>query len=185
MDLINPVWNLRAKGAFLQPELANLTSSQVVFNLILLKSGERIGRYNRPFHVPIASSDFNQTIVVPRVEVSYSFILSGSSLEDPDFNQDFIQHIYDRDTSYQLEAQTNEEDAVPITVSVSAVSDLSLKGIIMAGIVLIFLYVLIIFEIVHRTLAAMLGATAAIACLTIIHDVSLLTVRAITHILTT
>ena len=42
----------------------------------------------------------------------------------------------------------------------------------MAGCVLVLLYVLIIFEVVHRTLAAMIGATAAIACLTIIHDVS-------------
>lgn len=170
LDLINPVWNIKARGPFLPPELANLSNKHVTFNLILLKSDHVIDRFNKPFRVPVASSDSD--IDVSRSEVTHSFILSGSHNGDPDYDEDFLPHIFDDDTTYQLEVSTNDKVVVPIALSVSAMSDLSLKGILMAGAVLIFLYVLIIFEIVHRTLAAMIGATAAIACLTLIHDVS-------------
>ncbi|XP_076319068.1 P protein-like [Tachypleus tridentatus] len=65
---------------------------------------------------------------------------------------------------------TNEKNDVSMSVSVSSFTELSTDGIFMAAAVLIGLYILIIFEMVHRTLAAMIGATVAIACLALIQD---------------
>lgn len=79
---------------------------------------------------------------------------------------------YDHIHRYQLRIDTNSEESVGITVNMAGFSELSADGIILATTVLVFLYTLIIFEIVNRTLAAMLGATAAITCLTLIRDVS-------------
>ncbi|KAH7953456.1 hypothetical protein HPB49_008832 [Dermacentor silvarum] len=59
---------------------------------------------------------------------------------------------------------------VSLSVDVSAFTELTQLGLLMGGAVLLGLYVLIVFELVHRTLAAMLAATAAIACLALIGD---------------
>lgn len=172
LDLISPIWTIKARSAFLPSGYSSFSKKHVNFTLIRLKNGEEVSRHKKPWSVAVAGSGPNQDIL--RTELEHSFILSTtSSYNDPDFDPDFIHHIFDEDSEYQLEVVTNDSQPVPIALTLSAYSELSLKGVIMAGCVLVLLYVLIIFEVVHRTLAAMIGATAAIACLTIIHDVSL------------
>lgn len=108
-----------------------------------------------PWAAPIAPPKLSQYM---NTEVEHTFKLSRGDAYD---------HIH----RYQLRIDTNAEESVGLTVNMAGFSELSADGIILAISVLIFLYTLIIFEIVNRTLAAMLGATAAITCLTLIRDV--------------
>lgn len=171
LDIINPVWTVKARSSFLPSEYDNFSDVDVFFTIVRMKNGLQVDRLKRPWTVPIAPA--NSGLNVPLKQVEHSFIMSGHSAPgDTKAVDEFYEHVFDEDSTYQLEIVTTESDAVSISLSISAYSDLSLKGIIMAGVVLVFLYVLIIFEVVHRTLAAMIGAAAAISCLTLIRDVS-------------
>uniref|UniRef100_A0A4W6DUR8 OCA2 melanosomal transmembrane protein n=1 Tax=Lates calcarifer TaxID=8187 RepID=A0A4W6DUR8_LATCA len=69
-----------------------------------------------------------------------------------------------------IQAFLQDNEVVPLSMThqslyVSVETQVAIAGIILAGV-----YVLIIFEIVHRTLAAMLGSLASLAALAIIGD---------------
>lgn len=64
----------------------------------------------------------------------------------------------------------SQDSEVSLSYEVSASTQLTQLGLFMGGAVLVGLYALIVFEVVHRTLAAMLAATAAIACLALTGD---------------
>ncbi|KAF3691253.1 P protein Melanocyte-specific transporter protein Pink-eyed dilution protein -like protein [Channa argus] len=69
-----------------------------------------------------------------------------------------------------IQAFLQDNEVVPLSMThqslyVNVETQVAIAGIILAGV-----YVLIIFEIVHRTLAAMLGSLAALAALAIIGD---------------
>uniref|UniRef100_A0A3P8TUE5 OCA2 melanosomal transmembrane protein n=1 Tax=Amphiprion percula TaxID=161767 RepID=A0A3P8TUE5_AMPPE len=69
-----------------------------------------------------------------------------------------------------IQAFPEDNEVVPLSMThqslyVSVETQVAIAGIILAGV-----YVLIIFEIVHRTLAAMLGSLAALAALAVIGD---------------
>ncbi|XP_029905747.1 P protein [Myripristis murdjan] len=69
-----------------------------------------------------------------------------------------------------VQAFLQDNEVVPLSMThqslyVSVETQVAIAGVILAGV-----YVLIIFEIVHRTLAAMLGSLAALAALAIIGD---------------
>ena len=161
LDLMFPVWKLRAKGSFLPDEYAKLTNYSVVFTVVQLlndsQGGDLNGAYRLvkgPWAAPIAPLNLNQFM---NNEIEHVFKLTRGDAYD---------HIH----RYQLRIDTNIEESIGVTLNMAGFSELSADGIILAGAVLIFLYTLIIFEIVNRTLAAMLGATAAITCLTLIRD---------------
>ncbi|XP_061635864.1 P protein isoform X2 [Phyllopteryx taeniolatus] len=68
------------------------------------------------------------------------------------------------------QAFTTDDEAVPLSIThqslyVSVETQVAVAGVILAGV-----YVLIISEIVHRTLAAMLGSLAALSALAVIGD---------------
>ncbi|XP_074524489.1 P protein [Halichoeres trimaculatus] len=72
--------------------------------------------------------------------------------------------------SITVQAFLHENEVVPLSMTyqslyVTVETQVAIAGIILAGV-----YVLIIFEIVHRTLAAMLGSFAALAALAFIGD---------------
>ncbi|KAK7097317.1 P protein-like isoform X2 [Littorina saxatilis] len=69
-----------------------------------------------------------------------------------------------------ITVRTGSEEAVPLVYSVHQLSTQLDHEIVYAALILCFVYVLIIFELVHRTLAAMLGALAAIAVLSAINQ---------------
>ena len=73
---------------------------------------------------------------------------------------------------YALVFRTNSQEVVPFSVSVRLVSEGIENGAVYGGAVLVGLYVLIIFELVNRTLAAMLSAGVAIGILSFLNEVS-------------
>lgn len=175
-----PVWKLRARGSFLPKEYRHLTNHSIIFTIVqilndtnsftneaIIGTSTGIGNLQpqqqsyrvvkRPWAAPIAPTSVNQYI--PSKEIEHTFKLTRGD-------------VFDKKYRYRLRIDTNSKESVGITVTMSGFSELSADGIILAASILIFLYVLIIFEIVNRTLAAMLGATAAITCLTLIRDVS-------------
>ncbi|KPM03271.1 P protein-like protein [Sarcoptes scabiei] len=161
-DLMFPVWKLRARGAFLPREYRHLTNYSIIFTIVQLlnetNSNPQQQSYRvvkRPWAVPIAPTNIDQNI--PIKEIEHTFKLTRGD-------------VFDQNYHYRLRIDTNSKESIGITLTMSGFSELSADGIILAASVLIFLYILIIFEIVNRTLAAMLGATAAITCLTLIRD---------------
>ncbi|CAL1266270.1 unnamed protein product, partial [Larinioides sclopetarius] len=73
--------------------------------------------------------------------------------------------------TYQLTISTNKKrDYVSLSVDVAVRPKLAIGHILMALFILIGLYAMIIFELVHQTLAAMIGATVAIACLAVVGE---------------
>ncbi|OTF74013.1 P protein-like protein [Euroglyphus maynei] len=160
-----PIWKLRARGAFLPKEYGHLTNYSIIFTIVQLlddsnnittgqSSSYRVVK--RPWASPIAPTATDQHYI-PAKEIEHTFKLTRDD-------------IFDQSYRYRLRIDTNSKESIGITVTMSGFSELSADGIILAAFVLVFLYVLIIFEIVNRTLAAMLGATAAITCLTLIRD---------------
>ena len=80
----------------------------------------------------------------------------------------FLHSLWKR---YALVFRTNSQEVVPFSVSVRLVSEGIENGAIYGGAVLVGLYVLIIFELVNRTLAAMLSAGVAIGILSFLNEV--------------
>jgi len=157
LDIMFPVWKLKARSSFVPVEYENLTDYDVFFTIIRITEGRKREVIKGPFIAPIVRNEL--ALKVGSHEVEHTFVLSD---EDNYNNKD----------EYQMQIATNLDDSVSVSINISGFSELSLDGILLAAAVLIFLYILIIFEIVHRTLAAMIGATAAITCLTLIRDVS-------------
>ncbi|KAH7970022.1 hypothetical protein HPB52_023911 [Rhipicephalus sanguineus] len=149
----HPVVRVRAKGPFISEELGNLSGLWTVFTLE--------GSAEPPVRVPTAPPPLQPTPVqwehlfpLPRDSVAQQQPLGGYSLE---------VHL---ESSFDVASVPQ----VSLSVNVSAFTELTQLGLLMGGAVLLGLYVLIVFELVHRTLAAMLAATAAIACLALIGD---------------
>uniref|UniRef100_A0A3B5R9B6 OCA2 melanosomal transmembrane protein n=1 Tax=Xiphophorus maculatus TaxID=8083 RepID=A0A3B5R9B6_XIPMA len=69
-----------------------------------------------------------------------------------------------------IQASLQDNDVVPLSMTHQSLYVTKETQVAIAGIILAGVYVLIIFEIVHRTLAAMLGSLAALAALAIIGD---------------
>ncbi|XP_008405854.1 P protein [Poecilia reticulata] len=69
-----------------------------------------------------------------------------------------------------IQAFLQDNDVVPLSMTHQSLYVTKETQVAIAGIILAGVYVLIIFEIVHRTLAAMLGSLAALAALAIIGD---------------
>lgn len=91
--------------------------------------------------------------IVPEVKQSYMFKLSNFESNDNLFYFTRINMHTNVETSLPLQLIY---DLDPINVG---------NGVIYAAIVLIGLYVLIVFEIIHHTLAAMIACTLSIAIL--------------------
>ncbi|RWS07428.1 P-like protein, partial [Dinothrombium tinctorium] len=160
LEELYPVWTIKAKGPFLPQEYRNLTKFDAYFTIVKQLNGSRRA-VRTPWIAPVAPYETAQQIGI--TEITHSFNMDESDALFGSFERD-------SDAIYQLEVSTSEMKPISIQVSVAAYSKLSLKGIIFSVFILVLLYSLIVFEIVHRTLAAMIGATVAIACLTIIGD---------------
>jgi hypothetical protein len=163
----SPIWTVKARGQFIDSDSINDTSPSVRFSIIRLEKGQETARMDDVWVVPLALQNYTSGIIEPgkfaTIELTKQFMKSMTT--DPKFH-------FNEDYSFVLEVATNETNPVPISLSISTFSELSNQGITMAACILVLLYVLIIFEIIDRTLASMIGATAAVACLTMIGNVS-------------
>ena len=90
--------------------------------------------------------------------------------------QSVVSHLFDLEEmnlnsdNSTLTISTTSRAPVAISVSVSLVSTLADIDIILGAIILILMYILIIFEVAHRTVISMLSATAAIAVLAVLDE---------------
>ncbi|CAI5772147.1 isoform X1 [Podarcis lilfordi] len=81
-----------------------------------------------------------------------------------------FEMLSSKETSISIQAFLQELETVPLSMThqylhANVEAQVTIASVILAGV-----YVLIIFEIVHRTLAAMLGSLAALAALAVIGD---------------
>lgn len=101
-----------------------------------------------------------------KIGVDRKLLLSEKGIDlDHTFN---ISQINSND---KLVFKTNSPKSVPLTWTITESHD----QVIYAALVLVFVYVLIVFDLVHRALAAMLGSLAAMAVLAISHQVCQIT----------
>ena len=127
LDLINPIWTIKARSAFLPSKFAAFSTKHVNFTLIRLKNGEEVSRHNKPWTVAIAGSGPNQDLI--RTEVEHSFILSTTSAaNDADFDPDFIEHIFDEGSDYQLEVVTNDAQPVSDCIDIVCIQRTVIEG---------------------------------------------------------
>lgn len=162
-----PIWSVGARGHFLNPDDFNVSESEhaLVFSIIRVNGGMEADRMSEVWIVPIPYlNDSGLNVVTDHKSIE----LKNTFTSDTDF---YLLN----GSKFILEVTTDQTLPFPISLSLTTFSELSKQGIMMATGILIFLYVLIIFEIIDRTLASMIGATAAIACLTLIGSVSKIT----------
>lgn len=150
----HPVIRVRAKGPFIAKELANLTGVWTVFSIV--------GDSGDPVRVPTAPLPLEP----PPQPFEHLFTMPKDQLRAHNGGYALEIHL---ETSDPYRA-THPDPQVSLSLAVTTFTELNQQGLLMGGAVLIGLYVLIVFELVHRTLAAMLAATAAIACLALIGD---------------
>ncbi|XP_073970571.1 OCA2 melanosomal transmembrane protein hoepel1 isoform X2 [Rhodnius prolixus] len=152
--------NVELGGALLPPYYGNLSKHWITLWVELVQinssviSEKHIIKKKRISHmwtIPIVSESLID--FVPEVKRS-------TLLEIFKFDQELIS-----ESIMRIQIQTNLNKAFPI----SLVYDLSpidpTNGILYAAAVLLGLYILIIFEVVHRTLAAIMASTMSIAIL--------------------
>ncbi|XP_077518615.1 P protein-like isoform X2 [Amblyomma americanum] len=150
----HPVVRVRARGPFIADELGNLSGLWTVFTLL--------GSDEPPVRVPTAPPPLQPT----PMQWEHLFPLRKDSIVEQQPLGGYVLEVHLESWS-GLNASATQ---VSLSLDVSAFTELTQLGLVMGGAVLLGLYVLIVFELVHRTLAAMLAATAAIACLALIGD---------------
>ncbi|GFS45490.1 p protein [Trichonephila inaurata madagascariensis] len=147
--------NLRAKGPFLSGEYYNVAQDFVSFKVAkVLRNGT---------YVPVSKEwKLLLTSNTRDFEIDTKVLEHDFSLE-PDEMSD--------SKTYEVTISTNKKrDYVSMCIDVSVRPKLAIGHIVMALFVLIGLYILIIFELVHQTLAAMIGATVAVSCLALVGE---------------
>lgn len=85
-------------------------------------------------------------------------------------NQDLWREIPQNDTILRLRIHTNLPISIPINLAYDTTPIDKSLGVIYAAVVLFGLYAMIIWEVVHRTFAAMLASTMSIALLAYMNE---------------
>lgn len=140
-----------------------------------------------PFHSGNLSSDPDNSLTnsgMPSIEYEKSFLKLPivERIDDIDkttavknshtFYLDpiFFEHIEQNDTILQFRISSNLPISFPINFSYDPMPLDKSSGFIYAGIILFGLYVMIIWEVVHRTFAAMIASSTAIAVLALMNE---------------
>lgn len=123
-------------------------------------SSSYIVQHDDVFKIPI-TENINDTDIAKEIKRSYTFYLNSEMFEQIGWN----------DTILQLQISSN----LPVGFSINLAYDPSpmidrTMGIIYAAIILIGLYVMIIWEVINRSLAAMIASTLAIATLALMNE---------------
>lgn len=85
-------------------------------------------------------------------------------------DEKMFEQIPQNDTVLRLSIQSNLPVSLPINLAYDPTPIDKQRGVIYAAIVLLGLYVMIIWEVVHRTFAALLASTTAIAILALMNE---------------
>ena len=151
-SLENSLLEVTIKGSFLVPELTSLSRDKLIIRTVL---------------------DHNQTTLdswrvglVPDSLVQEGYYIAKSTLE-----QAFSLKGLDMSSqNVSLHFDTNAEKPVALSVKVQILSSRVDDGVIYGSIILVALYICITFELAHRTVIAMVGATCAIAVLATLNE---------------
>lgn len=144
----------------------------------------RLEVWNSEFKVPhgdqnLSTSDSIEHIGIDQIEYRVPIV---GNIDQIDFVQDItkslvidvkesmLHHIDDGQMEFRLRLRTN----LPINFAVRLAYDTTpidkSVGVIYAAVILLCLYVLIIWEIVHRTFAAMIASATSIAVLALMNE---------------
>lgn len=147
---VNPRISLAFEGAFLSEYYDETATNQLFFYLTLDSHNGSIRNISDVMHIPITED----------AELDIAEELEREAtvhLEESDF-QSITQH----ESTLYVNLYTN----LTQTFSMNLIYDPSpldeSLGVILGAVVLVGLYILIVFELVHRTLAAIIGSTIAI-----------------------
>ncbi|XP_046615982.1 P protein-like [Neodiprion virginianus] len=154
------------EGALLPPVYANLTTNYLTVWLELLHPGFKSNRtyenikfiknISEPWVLPLVSEELID--IVPDQRQQKVFELDD--LEIGSLSKSLIR----------MKLKTNLQSSLPVAMGYD-LSPINMEdGIIYAAVVLLGLYILIIFEVVHRALAAMLASTMSVAILAALNE---------------
>lgn len=125
----------------------------------VLSNATHIGNAGDIWRIPIVSSDQYDTANNMQRQHTFHY---GSVADRID--------LEGNDVGIRLKLRTNSDQDFPLKLNVDSKPINTDIGIILAAIILVLLYVLIIWEIVHRTFAAILISTLSIAILAALDD---------------
>ncbi|XP_050083930.1 P protein-like isoform X1 [Anopheles aquasalis] len=158
------------EGTFLSEPYSNITENYLTVYLQMLTStldanltepyaSSSVKNISEPWHIPI---------VHPYLFDSAPIVKEQRLLDIADSNYDSMQQA--TGALVRLMIKSNIQASMPIAVQYDQSPVNRDVGVIYAAFVLIFLYVLIIWEIVHRTFAAVIASTLAISILAALND---------------
>ena len=111
--------------------------------------------------------DNNSTIMESEVEA-----IRGSFTFSTDYN--ILETIYQKNCTYRLQITTNLPEHVSNTfvvmVNFRQLPNYANYSVLYAALILLFVYVLIVFELIHRTLAGMIGSFLALSVLALVNQ---------------
>lgn len=103
----------------------------------------------------------------PWVAVSDTFNATAESEEIQEFHDFYLDDNEDYE-HYQWVVTTNSNYPIGITFQYRELFSFVAYEVIIAAVILVGVYVLIVFELIHRTLAALLGAFVCVAVLSVV-----------------
>lgn len=167
-------------GAF-DEDNTNVTKNFLFIRLQLLhlKIDEPNGDYNSS--TTTISSTTNSIAYSENDQVEYSipivddidqidFVHETTKLQILDVKETMLNQIDDERTKLRLRIRTNLPISFPIRLAYDITPIDKTVGVIYAAIILFGLYAMIIWEIVHRTFAAIIASTTSIAILALMNE---------------
>ncbi|XP_055600405.1 P protein-like isoform X1 [Uranotaenia lowii] len=158
------------EGTFLGEPYTNITVNYLTIYLQSMSSTlegnmteesvppNAIHNISEPWHIPIVHPYLFDS--APILKKQHIFEMSDSSYE----------RIHEEKAAVRLMVKSNIKAPMPISVQYDHAPVKRDVGVIYAAFVLIFLYALIVWEIVHRTFAAVIASTLAISILAALND---------------
>nr|XP_018914398.1 PREDICTED: P protein [Bemisia tabaci]XP_018914399.1 PREDICTED: P protein [Bemisia tabaci]XP_018914400.1 PREDICTED: P protein [Bemisia tabaci] len=151
-------------GAFIPDDYESLSSRKLSVWIELRQSVKKLEKNNpmymqnlsKVWEVPLVSEEMLDT--VPEISVTKLF-------EFDEVDKEIFQN-----SEVRLQLQTDLNASFPVTLTVDLHPIRPEDGIIFAAFILFGLYILIMFEIVHRTIAAVFASTLSIAILAALNE---------------
>lgn len=161
-------------GAF-DEENTNVSENFLFFRLQLLhlKNDEPNGDYNASPTDRIAYREDDQieySIPIVGDIDQIDFVHETTKLQVVDIKEAMLNQIDGDQTQLRLRIRTNLPISFPIRLAYDTTPIDKSVGVIYAAVILFGLYVLIIWEIVHRTFAAMIASTMSIGILALMNE---------------
>ncbi|KAK9294919.1 hypothetical protein QLX08_010612 [Tetragonisca angustula] len=163
--------NLVVEGSLLPPikpiKYENVSDKYLMIWLELLVNG--VDNSNQFLFGSEQIKNITNIWVLPILPENLIDIFPGQR-HQKSFNLDNVAKDTLENANIVIKLKTNLESSFAISISYDISSINKDDGIIYAAIILLGLYILIIFEVVHRTLAAMLASTMSIAILAFLNE---------------